>query len=288
VRADLNLDLDRIEALLAGDVLAVVGVHMYALPLDIARVAALAAAAGAYTIDDAAHVVAAPHGLQGDTGILSFNQSKTLTGGSPDGGGALFVTNEALRPGLVRRHAALAEGKSRLRAYVWFALRFGVEITPRALPEYIGDLDIPIKWATGAETARAEKMSAAAALAVSAQTDRLDQINTGRTNVVGHYLDILRAHERLAFVQTAEARYLSRMMVRWTGGPTAADVREQLLRRGFATRMPYPMWTTGDDPTAAFIREVNATHLELPGAPHLSRAEIEELVTALSLCLKSA
>jgi len=287
VTPDLNLDLDRLAPLLKNDVLAVVGVHMYALPLDMARLKALAGAAGAFTVDDAAHMVAAPHGLQGDVGLLSFNQSKTLTGGSPHGGGALFVTNEDLRASVARRHASLPEGKSRARNYVWFALRFGIEVTPRALTEYIGDLDIPLAWTTSANYDGAEKMSASAALAVCAQIERLEQILAGRTAVARRYLNALREHKNLEFVQTQAPRYLSRMMVRWNAGPAAGDVRERLARRGFATRMPYPMWTADDDPTADFIRKLNATHLELPGSPRLVANDIEELVTALSLCLKS-
>lgn len=287
VAPDLNLDLDRLAPLLKDDVLAVVGVHMYALPLDMARLKTLADVAGAFTIDDAAHMVAAPHGLQGDVGLLSFNQSKTLTGGSPRGGGALFVTNEDLQAGVARRHASLPEGKSRARNYVWFALRFGIEVAPRALTQYIWDLDIPLMWATGANDEAAEKMGASPALAVRAQIERLEFVLAGRTAAAARYLTTLRGHENLEFVQASAPRYLSRMMVRWNAGPAAADVRERLTQRGFAARVPYPMWTAEDDPTADFIRKVTATHLELPGSPRLVANDIEELVTALSLCLKS-
>jgi dTDP-4-amino-4,6-dideoxygalactose transaminase len=292
VSADLNLDLDRVAPLIKEDVLAVVGVHMYGLPLDMARLKLLAQTARVFVVDDAAHVVErtdgrAPLGLAGDVGLLSFNQSKTLTGGSPDGGGALLVTNSDLQAGISKRVEALGEGKSRARAYLWFALRFGIEITPRALTEYTGNFDERAARAMGIKTERSERMSAAAALAVRAQINRLDEIKTGRTALVGRYLNVLRNHRELEFVQATSPRYLSRMLVRWQRGPHASEVRETLARQGFATRNPYPLWTASDDATADAVRTIAATHLELPGAPQITDAEIEELVTALALCLKS-
>jgi len=283
VGVDLNLDLDRLAPLFGSDVLAVVGVHMYALPLDVARLKAMAS--DAFVIDDAAHIVAGrghPRlGLAGDVGLLSFNQSKTLTGGSPKGGGALLVTNEELRGGIERRYAALPEGKGRARTYLWFALRYAVEVTPRALTEYIGDLDIPLSAVLRANDDRPERMNACAAQALCAQIEQLDFILDGRKELTRSYLGSLKAHRALELVQTSEPRYLSRMMVRWRDGPDAAAVRDRLMSKGFATRMPYPIWAA-DDPTAPFVRRLNETHLELPGSPRLTGDEAEEVVDALA------
>lgn len=292
VGPDLNLDLDRAAPLIDERVLAVVGVHMYALPLDIKRLNVVATAAGAFVVDDAAHMVGGLPGepllgVEGDVGILSFNQSKTLTGGAPRGGGALYVTNARLREGLDRRFAALDEGKARARTYIWFALRYGIEITPRALTEYIGDLDYPLIWALAVDAKGAERMNPGAASVVRAQVGRLTRILEGRTAVVGWYRDRLRAIGRIELVQTEGPRYLSRVLVRWRGGTDALAVRERLARRGFAARMPYPMWTANDDPTAPSIREVRATHLELPGSPRLTQRQVDEVGAALTQCLDS-
>lgn len=277
VTPDLNLDLDRLDESLSDEVLAVVGVHMYGLPLDTVRLREQGRGAGVFVVDDAAHLVAPPYGLEGDVGILSFNQSKTLTGGSPHGGGALFVSNDELRPAIARRVAALPEGSSRARAYLWFVLRFGLENAPRALTEYFGGLDEPLGRFLGADSRLAERMSAAAALVVLEQTKRLDDIVAGRAALTGHYLAALPTG---AFVQTERPRYLSRMLVRWENGPTATVVRERLARRGLATRLPYPMWTDPDDPTAEFIRNVGETHLELPGSPSLDAAAVDKIAAA--------
>ena len=115
----------------------------------------------------------------------------------------------------------------------------------------------------------------------------MDDIVSGRTALVGRYLHALETRPELEFVQAATPRYLSRMFVRWKSGPQAKHVREALARQGFATRNPYPLWTPPDDPTADLVRRINETHLELPGAPHLTDGHVEELVSALALCLKS-
>ncbi len=292
VRDDLNLDLDKLAPLLDQTVLAVVGVHMYALPLDTNRLGALAKAAGAYVIDDAAHVVGVKAGdkvmgTNGDVGLLSFNQSKTLTGGSPNGGGALLVSNAELEPGIAKRFAALPEGKSRARSYLWFALRYGVEVTPRALSVYLGPLEDPVASVLGDEIKVEERMSASASRAVTAQLKRLPGILAGRERVVSHYLDALRDNGELTFPQTTTPRYLSRMMIRWRSGPKANQVRESMARLGHASRAPYPVWTDDSDPTAAFVHDINATHLELPGSPALTAAQVKEAVAALTTCLNA-
>lgn len=290
VLPDLNLDLSRLAGLLGPDVLAVVGVHMYALPLDMARLKTLTDASGAYLVDDAAHVVGngkTPPGTAGAVGVLSFNQSKTLTGGSPNGGGALIVGDERLRPAIAARYAALPEGVSRARFYLWFALRFGVERTPRALPEYLYPFEDAFPRILGVNGKVAERMCASACLVVGEQLKRLREIVDGRTRVVAHYIEALRSNPVLSFVQGSKPRYLSRVLVRWNDGPPADQVRESLLKRGFAARLPYPMWTSPDDPTAAQIARINATHLELPASPRLTKAEIDELVSAATLCAKS-
>jgi dTDP-4-amino-4,6-dideoxygalactose transaminase len=292
VRDDLNLDLDKLAPLLDQTVLAVVGVHMYALPLDTNRLSTLAKAAGAYVIDDAAHVIGVKAGerlmgTNGDVGLLSFNQSKTLTGGSPNGGGALLVANAELEPGIAKRYNALPEGKSRARSYLWFALRYGVEVTPRALSVYLGPLEDPVASLLGDEIKVEETMSAAASRAVTAQLKRLPNILAGRERVVSHYLEALLNDVGLAFPQTATPRYLARMMVRWQRGPNASQMRETMARLGHATRAPYPVWTDDADPTAAFVHNINATHLELPGSPALTAAQVNEAVAALKMCLNA-
>lgn len=284
VRADLNMDLDALGPLLGDDVLAVVGVHMYGLPLDLDRLQTIGQRAGAYVVDDAAHVVglAPPHlGTKGDVGLLSFHHSKTLTGGSPQGGGALVLSNADLAPGIARRIAELPEGQSRLGYYIWFALRYALEITPRGLTEYSDTFTAAVRSAFGIGKHEPERMSAAAAYAVTAQMTRLARLLDRRRAIVGTYLDLMKQTPQLALAQTVEPQSLTRVMVRWQGDADAEDVRIRLMRNWITTRMPYPMWMDASDPTAAAMRKIATTHLELPASPALRDEQLKAVVGAL-------
>jgi dTDP-4-amino-4,6-dideoxygalactose transaminase len=214
-------------------------------------------------------------------GILSFNQSKTLTGGSSNGGGALIVSNATLGDGIAERVARLPEGKSRLGYYIWFALRHGIEITPRALSEYIDPIDEVLRAWFRVDHKSPERMSAAAAYAVAAQLDRLSGIVRSRGRIIGEYAQILRNVPELQLAQGATYATLTRIVVRWRSGAAAADVREKMTRQGFATRLAYPHWTDEADPVTAEIKRIGATHLELPAAPSLQRKHLEQVVRSL-------
>jgi len=103
-------------ALAAGDVAAVVAVHLYGLPVDMGRVSRLAAAHGALVIDDAAQgfggsIDGRPLGALGALGVLSFGRGKGITGG---GGGALLANDETGRRALaaVRAGSDVAPGRA--------------------------------------------------------------------------------------------------------------------------------------------------------------------------------
>jgi hypothetical protein len=86
-------DMRSLEAALRRGVRAVVVVHLYGYPVDVAAVSALARRHGAAVIEDAAQGAGGTMrgvrlGAQGDASILSFGRGKGLGGG---GGGALVV-----------------------------------------------------------------------------------------------------------------------------------------------------------------------------------------------------
>jgi dTDP-4-amino-4,6-dideoxygalactose transaminase len=90
-------DLPQVEAALRRGAGAIVVVHLYGCPVDLADVNRLAAAAGALVIEDAAQAAGGtldgrPAGTQGSLAVLSFGRGKGLTGGS---GGALLACDAA-------------------------------------------------------------------------------------------------------------------------------------------------------------------------------------------------
>lgn len=107
--ATLSPDLDSLDRALAQGAEAIVVVHLYGVPVDLAAIQEAARRAGALLIEDAAQGVGAsvgsrPAGGVGSLGVLSFGRGKGRTGG---GGGALLANDPA---GL----AALERVRSRL------------------------------------------------------------------------------------------------------------------------------------------------------------------------------
>jgi dTDP-4-amino-4,6-dideoxygalactose transaminase len=90
-------DLSQVEVALRRGAGAIVVVHPYGYPVDVAEVNRLAAATGAMVIEDAAQAAGGmlndhPAGTQGSLAVLSFGRGKGLTGGS---GGALLARDAA-------------------------------------------------------------------------------------------------------------------------------------------------------------------------------------------------
>jgi len=86
------------------DTLCVIAHHLFGVPSDVARTAALCRARGVLVIEDAAQafglaVQGIPAGTIGDVGIFSFGRGKAITAG---GGGAVATSSDALAE-LIRR-----------------------------------------------------------------------------------------------------------------------------------------------------------------------------------------
>jgi len=110
----LGPDWDSLADVLSAGVDAVVVVHLYGIPVDMARVAGMAASSAAIMIEDAAQGIGGeiggrPLGSIGSLGILSFGRGKGLTGG---GGGALLANDEVGRAVLAAIREKLPAGHS--------------------------------------------------------------------------------------------------------------------------------------------------------------------------------
>lgn len=95
----LDFDFDQLGALVAEEPpLAVVSVHLFGRPADMARASSLAHGSGAVLIDDAAQAFAFRRGerwlgTEGDVGFFSFGRGKTV---SACGGGAIVTHSESI------------------------------------------------------------------------------------------------------------------------------------------------------------------------------------------------
>lgn len=102
--ATFDFDHGRLAQAIDDDTLCVIAHHLFGVPSDIARTAALCRARGVLVIEDAAQAFGLawkgiPAGTMGDVGIFSFGRGKTITAG---GGGAIVTNSDALAD-LIRR-----------------------------------------------------------------------------------------------------------------------------------------------------------------------------------------
>lgn len=120
---------------------AVVLVHLYGIPLDVAALAKQAEAAGAVVIEDAAQAIGASvrgilAGSLGSVAVLSFGRGKGLTGG---GGGALLASDTAGDRILVHARSSVHGKRSGWLEWVksgaqWLLARPAWYELPTALP----------------------------------------------------------------------------------------------------------------------------------------------------------
>jgi dTDP-4-amino-4,6-dideoxygalactose transaminase len=104
-------DLAQLRATLRDGAAAIVVMHFYGCPVDLAPVNRLAAETGAVVIEDAAQAAGAvvngrPAGVAGSFAVLSFGRGKGLTGG---GGGALLANDDVGERLLARVRGLLGE-----------------------------------------------------------------------------------------------------------------------------------------------------------------------------------
>ncbi len=109
----LSADLASLDRVLATGAAAVVAVHLYGVPVNLAEVGKRCRQAGALLIEDAAQGVGGslngkPLGAHGDLSLLSFGRGK---GRSAGGGGALLVREPALDGRAIQLIRALSVGE---------------------------------------------------------------------------------------------------------------------------------------------------------------------------------
>lgn len=274
---DLNLDIEALPALVGADVLAIVAVHMYGARLDVDAVNAIARPHGIRVIDDAAHVLGDDLGTRGDFGLLSFNQSKTLTGGAPNGGGALLVNAPDLRDATRAAWQAMPRAPMRRRQHAWFLYAYALDPFPRRLPSYATRLVRPVaQWCEARDDSRSH-MSETAAAAVLSQMPKLSAIRASRARIMGWYADAVA--KPMWLPQYVSGAYRTRMIVAWDGGRTSREVRSAMLDAGISVRTPYPAWS---DEAADLLGDRFVRQIELPGDPRLREADVLGIVDTLT------
>ncbi len=281
VGGDLNLDPAALPELAGPDVLAVVAVHMYGARMDVDAVAALVRPHGIRVIDDAAHVLGDDLGTRGDFGLLSFNQSKTLTGGAPNGGGVLLVNDPELAAATRAAWEALPRAPLRRRQHAWFLYAYAVDPFPRRLPAYGARIVRPVaRWCEARDDSHS-RMSETAAAAVLSQVPKIPEIRAMRARVMDDYAAALPAG--ISLPQYEAGAHRTRMIVAWETGRTFRDVRSAMLNAGISVRAPYPAWS---HEAAVLLGDRFERQIELPCDPQLSEADARRILETLQRVIR--
>ncbi|MCW5752695.1 MAG: DegT/DnrJ/EryC1/StrS family aminotransferase [Alphaproteobacteria bacterium] len=278
---DLNMLPEAVSSMISHETLAVIAVSMYGVPVPMEEIAASCRRSGAILVDDAAHAVGIRRGdlllgCGGDAGLLSFNQSKTITGGSIEGGGLLIINNPALQKEIFDNLYRMARAAGRPGEVLSFVLnhlcdRFAYppEVYTGQLRRRFG-LPVPARPEIGPAL-----ISNAAASAVLAQLPRLPAILDGRIRIAGWYGELLPRIEELEFPQGRPGRYLSRILIRLPPGTEAKALQDALRTHGVRTRLGYPDWARQWKPKAPEL-------IELPMRLAMSKPDVAKVCGALA------
>jgi perosamine synthetase len=205
-----NMDVDQIEAKITSRTKAIMVVHIYGLPVDMAPVLAIVERTGLKLIEDAAEA----HGLEyggkpcgsfGDISVFSFYANKLITTGE----GGMVLTND-----------------NRLAARCRSLRNLCFKPTKRFEHDHLG-------W-----NYRLSNLQAAVGLA---QLERIDEFIDRKRQIGGLYQDLLQGIEgiQLPLTEIPQARN-----VYWVFGlvldealpDDAEDIRQRLARRQIGTR----------------------------------------------------
>ncbi len=283
VGSDLNLALEPLAAAAADPAtLAIVAVHMYGAPADVAAIEALGRRTGVFVVDDAAQVLGVrvgdrPLGTFGDAGVLSFAQSKTVTTGVRGSGGALVVRDAGLARELQERIASWPRARGRWRHRIAFALSLGR-----------GRLSQGLAWRLGRASQddyAPRRIDGTDAAVASAQLTSLEERVAGRIGVAGAFTAALSEIPGVRMPQAREGRYLTRVLVELPPTADRTRVRKALAQRGIQTRLPYdlsPIEPFGNPAAVA------ARLLELPSRSRMEVADVTTVCTALADAIEIA
>lgn len=205
-----NLDVKKIEAKITPKTKAIIAVHVYGLPCDMAAIQQLARRYNLWVIEDAAEAQGAEYrgyrvGSIGDVAAFSLYANKTVMTGE----GGMLTTNSST---IAERARSLREHAIDTHHHFWHRyLGFGYRMT---------------------------NLQAALGLA---QTERFEKLLKSRTNNAQRYMELLSGIDGLAFPVepqgTKNVYWMFGLLIdKRRFGMSRDELREALARQGIETR----------------------------------------------------
>jgi perosamine synthetase len=243
VREDLNLGPSDVQTAITQNTLAVIAPHMYGCPARIDEIESLCDSAGVYLVDDAAQVVGIRLGSRllgsfGDTGVISFAQSKTVVTGIRGSGGVLLVNRDQWQSAAGLACERLAPATDRLSALGDFLWNYvGHRYTGHT--GYYFDRIFSRFREKHRQVGGAQQISNLDASLALVQLDRLELIIEEKIRISNDCHEALKLHPRLSFPQYMPGRFLTRVMLMLPNGTSISQVRNAARARGVETRVGY-------------------------------------------------
>ena len=256
-----NLDVEDARRKLTPRTRAIMAVHVFGNPADMAAVAALAAEYGLAVVEDAAEAHGArwqgqPVGSLGDVGCFSFFGNKLITTGE----GGMLVTNRPELADAARKWGNL----SRPQGHHYFHDAVGFNYRMASLQAALG----------------------------LAQLQRIEELLAKKLRNAERYLRLLVAIPGLrpqrVLPGATSSWWMVSIVVKDTFGATREDLSQHLHRRGIDTRpffVPlHRLPPYASSPPCPVAEEISQRGLLLPSGPRLEPEAIEEIVEAIG-CL---
>jgi len=283
---DLNLDIERTAGRMGPRTAALLAVHMFGCRIDLSRLRQECDRYGALLIEDSAHILgSADHGqlfgLNGDLGILSFNQSKTLTGGSPFGGGALLAGQQFVE-GASALIASLSREPSRISDYSRFVVQFLGDRLAYPPDTYLSARGVGQSSPRPREPRR---ISARAARVLLHQVGLLVPLRESRRRRYLRFRSAVAGEGSFELAQHNPAgAELTRLVIR-TSRPVGMNALQSSLRRhGIRSRLVYPNWAPTGTIEAAQLEEISQRLIEIP-FPADDPVSADQLVNGVRLAI---
>lgn len=244
VGEDLLLDISSVEASICQQTLAVLMVHMYGKIADIDTLSSLCKKKNVFLIDDAAQTAGEYHegkmlGTFGDSGVISFSQSKTITTGVKASGGILLCNNKNLQPRITQLTSNLEQSVSRLPAFVHFVMYFLLQGVWRKLDYYISRISTKLKNKRKDYYSPITNISNLDAAIALLQYKKLTENKKNIINSLVYYKKLIGEFKSISAPQLClENSFLTRLVLR--SHVIAPDnLATYLNQRGIITRFAY-------------------------------------------------
>lgn len=244
VGEDLLLDISSVEASICKQTLAVLMVHMYGKISEIDYLTSLCKQRNVFLIDDAAQTAGQYHegktlGSFGDTGVISFSQSKTITTGVKASGGILLCNNKSLQPRLTQLTSDLGKSASRLPVFVHFVMYFLLQGVWRSLDYYISRINTKLKNKRKDYYTPITKISNLDAAIALLQYKKLTENKKNIVDNLVYYTQHIGELKSISAPQLCVAnKFLTRLVLR-SHVISPNNLATYLNQRGISTRFAY-------------------------------------------------